>query len=296
MGCLLEFDVGDLFPQEKISVHVQRVGQEYCEPKKRHEQRCWDTYSSLHFVLFGHGTLIAGGEKTTLSRGDVFLLYKNQPYEYYPDSVDPWSYIWVDFDSDHTEALFSGCGLSVQKPYMHVSDLSELMDLLKRFYEAYDASGLQYLNCSAYFILLLNKLIKNADKSIVPATREIAKFRRVREILTYINNNYRMELSVQKIARDNCLSVSRMMALFAEVVGMSPVVYVNRYRVSAACEMLAGSNVTIAEAAAAVGISDQLYFSRVFKKFKGMSPREYRARKIHENPYEWLREKNIDFR
>lgn len=296
MDSLLEFDIGEVFPQNRISVRIQKVGQEYCEPKKRHEQRCWPNLSTMHFVQFGRGTLVVRGEKYTLSRGDVFLLYKNQAYEYYPDSVDPWSYTWVDFDATDTEGLFERCGFTVQKPYIHINDFAEIMDLLKRLYESYDAGELQYLNCSAYFLLLLSKLIKNADKSIVPATREKAKYRRVREILTYINNNYRMELSVHKIAFDNCLSVSRMMALFAEVVGMSPVVYVNRYRISAACEMLAGSNVTIAEVANAVGINDQLYFTRVFKKFKGVSPRQYRANKVQEDPYAWLKENNIDFR
>ena len=294
--CTLEFDVGDILTKDKISLRIQKVGQEYCEPKKRHEQRCWTNLSSLHFVQFGRGTLVVGGEKIALSRGDVFMLYKGESYEYYPDNIDPWSYTWVDFDCNCTEELFKYCGLSKEKPYVHVNEFAEFMETLKVFYESYDASEFQQLNCSACFILLLNKLIKNADKSNSPATRELGKFRRIREILTYINNNYRMELSVQKIANENCLSVSRMMALFSEYVGMSPVVYMNRFRTSAACELLSGSNLTVGEISNAVGINDQLYFSRVFKKFRGVSPREYRNLKVHEDPYEWLKVKNIDFR
>lgn len=297
MNSLLEVDAGGgLFGDQKISLKIQKIGQEYCAPRKKHELRQWTDYHSMHFVLYGHGTLIANGEKISLSKGDVFLLFTDEKYEYYPDPIDPWTYIWVDFYASDAQALAARCGLSVKKPAVHLSEFSECMNLLKHLYEAYDAGELQQLNCSAYFLLLLGVLIKNADRSRFPDERVSGKFRRVREILIYINNNYRMDLTVQKIARENCLSVSRMMALFVEVVGMSPIVYLNRYRVAAACEMLRGENGTIGEVANAVGVEDQLYFSRIFKKIKGISPREYRAMRPNENPYEWLKEKNIDFR
>lgn len=86
------------------------------------------------------------------------------------------------------------------------------------------------------------------------------------------------------------------MALFAEIVGMSPIVYLNTFRISAACEMLRTTDYSIREVANAVGVEDQLYFSRVFKKQKGVSPREYRAKRVDEDPYVWLKERNIDFR
>lgn len=293
---ILGFDAGNLFSRKNIAVKIQKVGQEHCEPRKKPELRKWDNFDSLHFVLFGHGTLIANGKKITLSKGDVFLLFTNEQYEYYPDPVDPWSYIWVDFYATDTKTLFERCGFSVENPVVHMSDFSETVDLLKKIYESYDASEMQQLTCSAYFMLILGKLIRNNMRSYYPAELTSAKHKRVREILIYINNNYRMELSVQKIATENHISVSRMMVLFSEVVGMSPVSYLNRYRVSAACELLRSSNATILEISGAVGVKDQLYFSRMFKKWKGVSPREYRTNGAEENPYAWLAEKNIDFR
>ena len=292
----ISFNVGELYPTGDISVKIRKVGQEYCEPRKKHELRKWTDADTLHFVLFGHGTLVVGGEKIALSKGDIFLLYKNVEYEYWPDPIDPWSYTWVDFECSDTESLFKRCGLSTEKPYLHVPDFAEFRDLLKQFYGAYDASETQELTCSAYFMLIINALIKSADRSRSQADRASSKLRRVRDILIYINNNYRMELSVQKIALDNCLSVSRLMALFSEIVGMSPVVYLHMYRVSAACNLLRGSNATIAEVASAVGFEDQLYFSRIFRKYKGMNPRAYRKFNPTEDPYDWLKENNIDFR
>ena len=288
----IEMGAGPLSGKD-ISLKIQRIGQEHCDAKKLHEQRRWDTYSSLHFVCYGRGVLIANGEKIALSKGDVFLLYKNEEYEYYPDPIDPWSYIWVDFSSNDTVGLFEPCGFSPQKPFVHLSDFSKSLALLEAAYESFDASEVQETVCSAYFMLLLSELIKNAahNKFAGSSVRQ----RHIREIITYINNNFRLPLTIQKIAAENHLSVSRMMGLFSEIVGMSPIAYLNRFRISTACVLLRSSNMPIGEVANAVGVEDQLYFSRMFRKWKGISPRKYRAGKP-EDPFDWLKEKNIDFR
>ena len=49
----------------------------------------------MHFVLYGHGTLIANGEKISLSKGDVFLLFTDEKYEYYPDPIRGRIYGWT---------------------------------------------------------------------------------------------------------------------------------------------------------------------------------------------------------
>ena len=294
---MLELDLGEgVLSQKNLSLKLQRVGQEYCDPKKAREHRKNWSYDSLHFVLYGRGTLVANGEKRTLSKGDIFLLYADEEYEYYPDPIDPWSYVWVDFSSDDTVALSLPCGLSKQAPVIHISDLTALMGLLKSIYESYDASALQQLNCSAIFLLILSELIKTASKKL-PGDSSPIKHRHIRNIVTYINNNFRLPLTIREIATANRISVSRMMALFAELVGMSPIAYLNNFRISTACEMLRSSDTPIGEVASAVGVDDPLYFSRLFKKCKGVSPREYRAGGgANEEPFAWLKERNIDFR
>lgn len=292
---MIKLDTGD-FLHGDISFEIRRVGQEYCDPKKKHERRKWDTYDSLHYVLYGGGTLIANGEKKTLQKGDVFLLFANEEYEYYPSSTNPWSYIWVDFHSNNTRDLFAPCGITTERPYVRLNDLTASMGFLKSIYEAFDASDRHRLVCSAYFLLLWSELQKNASRSSFALEQASAKQRHVREIVTYINNNFRLPLSLSDIALGNHISVSRMMGLFSEVVGMSPISYLNRFRISAACDLLRKSNSPIGEIGNAVGVEDRLYFSRLFRKWMGMSPREYRQLETAEDPYLWLKEKNIDYR
>lgn len=287
---------GDVLSEKDLTLWIQRVGQEHCDPKKKHEWRKWDSYSSLHFVLYGSGVLISNGKKYMLSKGDIFLLFKGNEYEYYPVAHDPWSYIWVDLRSSDIEAMFAPCGLSPEKPFLHLNDLSVYIDLLKNLYDSYDASDVQQIKCSAYFLLILGELIKRTARLRLARSDSSVKQRHIREIVTYMNNNYRLPLTVQEIAANNHISVGRMMALFSELVGMPPLAYLNRLRISVACEMLKKTSAPIGDIAGAVGVEDRLYFSRLFKKHKGMSPREYRTGAVEENPYDWLKDHNVDFR
>ena len=57
----------------------------------------------------------------------------------------------------------------------------------------------------------------------------------------------------------------------------APIDYLTEYRINEACKLLRAGNLSIAEVAISVGFFDQFYFSRVFKRAKGMPPSKYIA-------------------
>ena len=63
--------------------------------------------------------------------------------------------------------------------------------------------------------------------------------------------------------------------LFKSFTGQSPLSYLNYYRIECASEMLAARDITIPEAAEQCGFRDVGYFTRCFKKQKGMTPSKY---------------------
>ena len=96
---------------------------------------------------------------------------------------------------------------------------------------------------------------------------------------------------------DACVSPDYLKHLFAEVLGMPLTEYLNRFRISSACEKLRQSDaIGIEEIAAEEGYSDAKYFARVFKKIKGMSASEYRKSCMSEDPFALLKERKIDYR
>ena len=274
---------------------VKKIGREHCLPQKKHERRARG-YHSLHFIRHGWGSLLVDGKKVMLSKGSLFLLYAGENFEYYPDSVEPWSYIWIDFYGDELDGLFEACGFSKEKPYIRVIDYAEMEDTMIELVDNYNDTEVQDMVCSAYSVLLFSQLIKYQNRNNKANKNNSTLYKQFRETIIYINNNYRMNLTLEQIEEDMCVTERQLLYMFKIYVGLSPINYINKFRISNACELLKQSDLKIKTIAEMVGVEDEKYFMRMFMKWKGMSADEYRQNCLEDNPFDWLKEKNIDFR
>lgn len=287
-------DSAKLPNDNKFNIRILKCGQENCDPHKVPEADL-RPYNSLHLIIYGKGHLKFGNEEKELKQGNAFLLYDGEEYTYYPDEHDPWSYIWVDFIGTGTEELFAACGLSKKRPWVQVENFKKLRGDFERLVDAFYKDDMLSFTCLGHFLIVIGQLFENAEKN-QSEERPSKKSAYVREALVYINNNYRLNLTVDSIARNVHISSSYLMSLFTSEIGMTVVEYINQYRIAYACVFLKIPGIKIGEVANMVGYSDSLYFSRVFSKIKGMNPRQYIARDIKEDSFAFLKEKEIDCR
>lgn len=96
---------------------------------------------------------------------------------------------------------------------------------------------------------------------------------RVRE---YIENNYGDSLNATELAQKYGLSVSYLSTLFKERTGINLTAYMEGVRMEKAKELLKNREWTVTEVALHTGYSNSNYFSKVFKKYTGITPREFR--------------------
>lgn len=95
-------------------------------------------------------------------------------------------------------------------------------------------------------------------------------------IVTFMNENYMQPISLARISENAYLSPVYISRVFKELMGEAPINYLIRVRLAKACEMMQQvPDVSIRQVAAAVGYEDAYYFSKLFKKHYGVSPREY---------------------
>ena len=268
----------------------------FAPPTRVRRIACVRPCYALHFVLFGRGTLVDKTGKTyDITKNNAFLLYEKEEYKYFPDRSDPWSYIWVEFSGAGLDELLSLCGFEKDNVVKHVRDFNEFIMLMRNMYESYDASETQQLRCSAYFMLVLGKFI-DQEQAIKLPPKATKNKKLLRDILIYLNNNWVSDLTSEMITKLFGLSIRSYNRFFAEMLSMSPVEYINSYRISVACERIQKSDSSIEEVAHIAGFQDVAYFSRVFKSIKDISPQEYKKRKISEDPFLWLKEKGMFFR
>jgi AraC-like DNA-binding protein len=99
----------------------------------------------------------------------------------------------------------------------------------------------------------------------------------VNTIITYLTENYARKISLSKISQNMYLSPVYISKLFKEETGESPINYLIQLRLEKAKEILAhAENPSIKDIAKSVGYDDAYYFSKLFKKYYGVSPSNYK--------------------
>lgn len=98
----------------------------------------------------------------------------------------------------------------------------------------------------------------------------------VYKTMEYVRANYDKKLSLDEIARNAFLSKAYLSSIFKEEIGESLTNYINRVRIEKSKVLLLDKEVSLIDIANLCGFEDQSYFTRVFKKMVGISPKKYR--------------------
>ena len=108
--------------------------------------------------------------------------------------------------------------------------------------------------------------------------------RLVRKVMAYIHSHYAEDISREQMASHVGISARHLTRSFALEAGLTPIEYLNRFRVAQARRLLDEGHTNITEVMSAVGFCDSSYFSRIFRREVGMSPSAYRAhaRTLHQ--------------
>ena len=92
----------------------------------------------------------------------------------------------------------------------------------------------------------------------------------------YIDTNYAQDITLDSLADLTHINKFYLAHSFTECIGQSPISYLTERRLAACKELLSSSNLSVTQIANSAGFSSQSYFSQIFNKKVGMSPRQYR--------------------
>lgn len=100
---------------------------------------------------------------------------------------------------------------------------------------------------------------------------------RIQAIKKYISENYSKNITLTDVGEVLYSSPYYISRIFKQETGMNLIDYINEVRITQAKELLKDPHYKVYEVAEMVGVPDSHYFSRLFKKMTGLSPKEYRA-------------------
>ncbi len=131
---------------------------------------------------------------------------------------------------------------------------------------------------------VMSKGIFNPEETLAHLEAALTRRRRlsdqaqvlVRKAMAYIHSNYADPITREDLARHVGMSEDYLTYCFRQELGMTPIDYLNRYRVLQAQRLLVDTDKSITTIALDVGFSSSSYFSRMFRRQVGQSPEEYR--------------------
>ena len=125
----------------------------------------------------------------------------------------------------------------------------------------------------AYFVNMLQAAFEIREQASSSQNRKL-----ISRAIAYIDENYMHDsLSLNTVAAEAEVSANYLSAVFSQSMKKTFVEYVTEKRMEKAKKLLKSTSLSSGEIAARTGYKDSHYFSFVFKKTQGMSPREYRA-------------------
>ena len=98
----------------------------------------------------------------------------------------------------------------------------------------------------------------------------------IKKAIRYISKNFTSNLTLDDVAEHVHLNPAYFSTLFKQSTGSSFKEYLNMVRIEESKRLLSNTENSIIDISMAVGFMDQSYFSKVFKKYTGLTPKQYR--------------------
>jgi len=114
----------------------------------------------------------------------------------------------------------------------------------------------------------------------------------VEKAIAYVNEHYCEKITLTGIAQMVGVSSSYFSTMFSRLTGENLIAYITRLRIEKAAELIRSGSFNLTETAFMVGYEDYAYFSRIFRKAMGVSPRDYASNQETEDKGQGTRKKN----
>lgn len=257
-----------------IDLNLYQFGWEKTAPLHSYGPHARNHYL-FHYVISGKGTLFANEQVYEITAGHGFLVVPGQITTYRADEREPWEYTWIEFDGLRAQESLRLAGISGKEPIFTPANQEAGEKLCQQMLYIVNNGTAEPTHLIGHGFLFLSQLVESSAHQRTQNVRRLRDFY-IKEALTFIEDNYHRDVSVEEIAAFCGLNRSYFGKVFRETMGESPQTFLLHYRMAKAAQLLKETRLSVGEIAQQVSYDNQLHFSRAFKNVHGISPREYR--------------------
>lgn len=249
----------------------------------------WHNEFEINYIVNGAAQFRCANKNIIAHKGDIVFITPNTIHSVYP---------YKDFNDTHDALVFSGemFGLSGDdrsiatfiRPIINGTlEITPHITSDKQYYAEIKKCTESIFNCvktnsAQYDLLLKSELLRllwilsnngEITKSAFAVSTDVDG---LKPAIQYITENYKEDITIDKLSELSHLSKSYFMNRFKQYFGIGAMEYIIQLRIKSACEALQNSNKTITQISSKCGFNNLSNFNRQFKKTVGCTPKEYR--------------------
>ena len=229
----------------------------------------------LLYVVSGKAHFYFDDAERIVTAGHMVLFQPRQEQHYEYFGTDKAEVYWVHFTGSNVKNILRRYDIPLDTPVLYSGAsaiyaylFKEMINELQTCRAGYEELLAMYLR---QILILVQRTRQEHRTSINTHIQEEMEYAR-----RYFNEHYNEQISIEDYAQSRNMSVSWFQRSFKQIVNYSPMQYILTIRMNNAASLLESTDYSMAEISAIVGYDNPLYFSRLFKKQKGVSPSEYR--------------------
>lgn len=240
----------------------------------------WHRQLELVRVLSGRLSVHLDDTEYVLTDGNFLFINMEMIHGFFPENC---VYEIINFDAEQLLLQTAFCKEELQifvnrhillLPKQPISD-PVLTGMLHRLFDR--AAATDALNHLLILGTLFDFLGTIYDThAYVEQHRRSTNAKAFRPLLEYIDASYMKPITLTDMAKVSKMSVSHFSAMFRDFFHQTPMDYLNHYRIEKACLLLNAADTPVTEVAYHCGFNDSAYFTKVFKKYRGITPKKYR--------------------
>ncbi len=201
-----------------------------------------------------------------------FRPHEKQEHIYEEEKVGEFYYVHFNAPKDFDLFGFESSRIYSVKPGTRVIDLFE--DIIN---ELQTKEPYYEMFCASKLFNILALLMRKTEKESTPKGRY---FNKISFAITIMNKEYHINHTLDDYAKMCYMGKYHFLRVFKDITGLSPLEYRNKIRIDHAKELLTDSDIPVNEISEKLGFSSPVYFCDAFKKKEGVSPSQYRKRRL----------------
>lgn len=225
----------------------------------------------INYVTSGNCMMTIKNKNIALHKGECIVIEPGFSHSFIVNAAKSCQITQFEFCVDNSIGV-------IKNPdcikLVNCRDIRESIGNLYSYYRDMNSAPSYYklfvLELEKLFILISMHMEKAED------SRQPYTVSPLNHILCYLDTHFDQPVDLDWLAKQNKISTRYLRKIFARHMGVSAIDYITMLRIEKAKDLLKNSRLSIAHVAASAGYSSQPYFSAMFKKKTGISPRDFR--------------------